>query len=75
MLLQSRGGVSALFGSLGVVLEQQAEGGKAEQEGLDKPQESNPRVADSFVAMWKQKRVCGDLLCSRDRMTGGGLIK
>lgn len=42
------------FGTLGVVLEEEAEGGKAEQEGLDEPEAAGGRVGDSFVAAGRQ---------------------
>lgn len=40
---------SVLFGALGVVLEEQAEGGEAKQKGLDKPQAASGRAVDTFV--------------------------
>lgn len=44
---------SVLFGAFGVVLDEQAEGGEAEQKGLHHPQEASGRVADAFVAAEK----------------------
>ena len=40
---------SVLFGALGVVLEEQAERGEAEQKGLHEPQAASDRVGDAFV--------------------------
>lgn len=43
------GSWSVVFGTLGVVLEEQAEGGEAEQEGLEEPQAASGRAVDTFV--------------------------
>lgn len=47
---------SVLFGTLGVVAEEQSEGGVAEQEGLDKPQAASGHVADTFVTAGTRRR-------------------
>lgn len=41
---------SVLFGTLGVVLEEQSEGEDAEQKALDKPQATSGHAGDAFVA-------------------------
>lgn len=47
---------SVLFGTLGVVAEEQSEGGVAEQKGLDKPQAASAHVADTFVTAGTRRR-------------------
>lgn len=48
--------VSVVFGVLGVVLEEQAEGGEAKEKGLDKPQAASGCVVDTFVTAGTQKK-------------------
>lgn len=47
---------SVLFGTLWVILEEQAEGGEAKQKRLDKPQAASGRAVDTFVTVGPQKR-------------------
>lgn len=41
---------SVLFGTFGVVLEEQAERSEAKQKGLEKPHAASGHVVDTFVA-------------------------
>lgn len=48
--------MSVAFAVLGVVLEEQAEGGEAKENGLNKPQVASGCVVDTFVTEGTQKR-------------------
>lgn len=47
---------SVLFGALGVVFQEQTEGGEAKQKGLDEPQAASDHVGDAFVTAGVQRR-------------------
>lgn len=47
---------SVLLGTLGVVLDEQAEGGEAKQKGLDKPQAARGHVVNTFVTAGTERR-------------------